>query len=70
MAVILNSSGTSGSLSNGRALKIYRGCVLSGGAPTPAGISVFAQHNWDMRMGHLSLNGWSIYDLLGWEFMT
>ena len=33
--------------------------VSSGGVPTPAGTSVFTKHN-------LSLNGWSIYGLLGW----
>ena len=27
--------------------------VLSGGAPTPAGTSVFTKHNWDMGMGYL-----------------
>ena len=26
---------------------------LSGGAPTPAGTSMFTKHNWDMGMGHL-----------------
>ena len=33
--------------------------VLSRGAPTPAGTSVFTKHNWDMGMGYskLSLNG-------------
>ena len=35
--------------------------VSSGGAPTPAGTSVFTKHNWDMGMGHLWLNGWGIY---------
>ena len=40
------------------------------GAPTPAGTSVFTKHNWDMGMGYLWLNGWSIYGLLGWTFMT
>ena len=44
--------------------------VSSGGAPTPAGTSVFTEHNWDMGMGYLSLNGWSIYGLLGWTLMT
>ena len=39
--------------------------MSSGGAPTPAGTSVFTKHNWDMGMGYLSLNGWSIYGLLG-----
>ena len=32
--------------------------VSSGGAPTPAGTSVFSKHNWDMGMGYLWLNGW------------
>ena len=41
---------------------------MSSGAPTPAGTSVFTKHNWDMRMGYLRLNGWSIYGLLGWAF--
>ena len=31
--------------------------MLSGGAPTPAGTSVFTKHNWDMGMGYLWLNG-------------
>ena len=52
--------------------------VSSGGAPTPAGTSVFTKHNWDMGMrylwlngwGHLSLNGWSIYGLMGGAFIT
>ena len=50
--------------------------VLSGGAPTPVGTSVFTKHNWDMGMGYLWLNGWGIYHgwriyaLLGWTFMT
>ena len=44
--------------------------VSSGGEPTPAGTSVFTKHNWDMGMGYLSLNGWSIYGLLGWTLMT
>ena len=35
--------------------------VLSGGAPTAAGTSVFIKHNWDMGMGYLWLNGWGIY---------
>ena len=47
--------------------------VSSGGAPTPAGTSVFTKHNWDIGMGylwlngwgHLSLNGWGIYILMG-----
>ena len=41
-------------------------CVVSsGGAPTPAGTSVFTKHNWDMGMGYLWLNGWGIYHLMG-----
>ena len=44
--------------------------VSSGGAPTPAGTSVFTKHNWDMGMGYLWLNGWGIYDLMGGAFMT
>ena len=35
--------------------------VSSGGAPTPAGTSVFTEHNWDMGMGYLWLNGWGIH---------
>ena len=35
--------------------------VSSGGAPTPAGTSVFTKHNRDMGMGYLWLNGWDIY---------
>ena len=42
--------------------------LSSGGAPTPAGTSVFTKHNWDMGMGYLWLNGWGIYGLLGWTF--
>ena len=42
--------------------------VSSGGAPTPAGTSVFTKHNWDMGMGYLWLNGWGIYDLMGGAF--
>ena len=48
--------------------------VSSGGAPTPAGTSVFSKHNWDMETGylclngggggHLSPNGLDIYDLM------
>ena len=48
----------------------FMAVVSSGGAPTPAGTSVFTKHNWDMGMGYLSLNGWSIYGLLGWTLMT
>ena len=44
--------------------------VLSGGAPTPAGTSVFTKHNWDMKMGYLWLNGWGIYHLMGGAFMA
>ena len=46
--------------------------VSSGGAPTPAGTSVFSKHNWDMETGYLCLNGGGggIYHLMGWTFMT
>ena len=44
--------------------------VSSGGAPTPAGTSVFTKHNWDMGMGYLWLNGWGIYHLMGEAFMA
>ena len=44
--------------------------MSSGGAPTPAGTSVFTKHNWDMGMGYLWLNGWGIYHLMGGAFMT
>ena len=44
--------------------------VSSGGAPTPAGTSVFTKHNWDMGMGYLWLNGWGIYHLMGGAFVT
>ena len=44
--------------------------VSSGGAPTPAGTSVFTKHNWDMGMGCLWLNGWGIYHLMGGAFMA
>ena len=44
--------------------------VSSGGAPTPAGTSVFTKHNWDMGMGYLWLNGWGIYHLMGGVFMA
>ena len=45
--------------------------MSSGGAPTPAGTSVFTKHNWDiMGMGYLWLNGWGIYHLIGWAFMA
>ena len=43
--------------------------VSSGGAPTPAGTSVFTKHNWDMEMGYLWLNGWGINHLMGGAFM-
>ena len=41
--------------------------MSSGGAPTPAGTS---EHNWDMGMGYLWLNGWGIYPLMGGAFMA
>ena len=44
--------------------------VSSGGAPTPAGTSVFTKHNWDMGLGYLWLNGWGIYHLMGGAFMA
>ena len=44
--------------------------VSSGGAPTPAGTSVFTKHKWDMGMGYLWLNGWGIYHLMGGAFMA
>ena len=44
--------------------------LSSGGAPTPAGTSVFTKHNWDMGMGYLWLNGWGIYHLMGGAFMA
>ena len=34
----------------------------SGGAPTPAGTSVFTKHNWDME--------WGICGLMGGAFIT
>ena len=46
-----------------------KGVVSSGGAPTPAGTSVFTKHNWDMGMGYLWLNGWGINHLMGGAFM-
>ena len=46
------------------------GVVSTGGAPTPAGTSVFTKHNWDMGMGYLWLNGWGIYHLMGGAFMA
>ena len=48
----------------------YSWVVSSGGAPTPAGTSVFTKHNWDMGMGYLWLNGWGIYHLMGGAFMA
>ena len=53
-----------------RGLDVVREVVSSGGAPTPAGTSVFSKHNWDMKMGYLWLNGWGIYHLMVWAFMT
>ena len=57
--------------------------MSSGGAPTPAGTSVFSKHNWDMEMGgafmaywvvmdgaFISLNEWGVYDLMGLAFVT
>ena len=44
--------------------------VSRGGAPTPAGTSVFTKYNWDMGMGYLWLNGWGIYHLMGGAFMA
>jgi len=49
---------------------ISKEVVSSGGAPTPAGTSVFTKHNWDMGMGYLCLNGWGIYHLMGGAFMA
>ena len=51
----------------------YCEVVSSGGAPTPAGTSVFTKHNWDMGTGNLWLNGWGIYgpyDLMDGAFVT
>ena len=48
--------------------KLGGGVVSSGGAPTPAGTSVFTKHNWDMGMGYMWLNGWGIYHLMGGAF--
>ena len=53
-----------------RNAKCGLGVVSSGGAPTPAGTSVFTKHNWDMGMGYLWLNGWGIYHLMGGAFMA
>ena len=44
--------------------------MSSGGAPTPAGTSVFTKHNQDMGMGYLWLNGWGIYHLMDGAFMA
>ena len=44
--------------------------MSSGGAPTPAGTSVFTKHNWDMGMEYLWLNGLGIYHLMGGAFMA
>ena len=44
--------------------------VSSGGAPTPAGTSVFTKHNWDMGMGICGLMGVAIYHLMGGTFMA
>ena len=44
--------------------------MSSGGAPTPAGTSVFTKYNWDMGMGYLWLNGRGIYHLMGGAFMA
>ena len=55
---------------------LYHACIFytvvvsSGGAPTPAGTSVFTKHNWDMGMGYSWLNGWGIYHLMGGAFMA
>ena len=46
-----------------------REVVSSGGAPTPAGTSVFPKHSWDMGMGYLWLNGWDINHSMGGAFM-
>ena len=52
--------------------------VLSGGAPTLAGTSVFTKHNnnmwkWDicgLMGGAFITNGWSIYHLMDGSFTT
>ena len=70
--------GQNGQMDGAKRQDLCRGFVVvsSGGAPTPAGTSVFTKHNWDMGMGCLWLNGrdiyqgWSIYGLLGGAFMT
>ena len=50
---------------------VWQSCVVSsGGAPTPAGTSVFTKHNWGMGIGYLWLNGWGIYHLMGGAFMA
>ena len=56
--------------SHGADLLTLSEVVSSGGAPTPAGTSVFTKHNWDMGMGYLWLNGWGIYDLMGGAFIS
>ena len=53
-----------------RELQHHSKKLSSGGAPTPAGTSVFTKHNWDMGMGYLWLNGWGIYHLMGGAFMA
>jgi len=50
-------------------ISITTNAVSSGGAPTPAGTSVFSKHNWDKGMGYLWLNGWGINHLMGGAFM-
>ena len=44
--------------------------MSSGGAPTPARISVFAKHNWDVGRGIYGLMGVGIYHLMGGAFMA
>ena len=41
--------------------------VSSGGAPTPAGTSVFTKHNWDMGMGYFFF---FFFGLMGGAFIT
>ena len=48
---------------------LRNGVMSSGGAPTPAGTSVFTKHSWKMGMGYLWLNGWGINHLMGGAFM-
>ena len=38
--------------------------MSSGGAPTPAGTSVFFKHNWDMEWGICGLMGGNIHPLM------